>query len=1212
MQPFGSKRKHLIRLIGLLVICLWAFAPLLIQIPIAQAAGQSYQEPVGYWQYVGTTTNFVDYQQTAVTVTTYFGGNSEGSTAHFQPGPLSYLDAKADCSWGFGADTQILRPGQNLDISLSVTSSETANYTGLGGQDTLQVSAFGGSGGGGSIQTKFTSTGSSVQATKQGVVTLTIHAIPDMAEENKRIEFTCLVYGGELHTVMHYQWVATATPTPTASGAVVQPTLQVQPTVTNQPTLVKPSQNGGEPPATNPAADTTGSPSILLLIGGILSGLIGTALGMAGIIALLVGGRGKGGKPGPNPDNPGYYLLQASSRTAEVRPGKPAVITFTAYHVTEEGEALPAPQADVQVEVPETPGRLAAVPPASMGSLACTFSVPDPQVCETVSITATAVIAGSVRAQVSVQVRILPTYELDLQWEDPAQGPLQVDGQEVRARAWVTATPPDPEATPDVLVQQVSINLQGPNSDWIRQPLKLYVQGETLWIPISAASPAPDATLQPENPFLVAGFSRGDQQLTARLTVNINSEAVLGAWIDGKKEAQSAYQRNQVPPGWDLPDIIAYFHARDNDEKPIKPPSNYAFDKPPFEAIPPILDQVDFYENADIPGQYVLKVALKPDTDLDTAFGDDPEEKRQVKVKVIARDETGKELSDSVTYTFRPTVSFVIHAYENDPAVRVQEHNYRALEFANEMGLVANGDDTLNLAGYFMRTDLLEKSGPDPARRLDVGDLQEVVWKLPDDANHFEAGDPELKDGFVLFNVKSTAPISASIVKDPEAPTTLITKPELDQEEGSRYTLESDQVEVDIAVQYPRLHLWVVPGIYRHTSTAIAYLDLLPSKFPLPDQDLCLSMENPDGMMLDFDDCESHQETIDKDMEKAERRGGAFWKLRYSGITWDNLPQARFKVRAGLEDPPDESWTAWAQIDVHQNLLELLSVMTSDAAFSAKVNNPNRDFILPPSAEEMEEIKNNSSLDSPNIPIDAKLKAQVDAMDHYAKVLDGKASTILKSGLPRYLRGPLYNIASCIERYSYGEDFVCNSMRNNICVWLEQRRFLIGREAPKGEALKRLEKMNGIDFGYYSRTPFHVWAGIFPAGADRFSEYRALDPWWYQYWPSAWAQPENLWTQTSEDMRLNIFTVLNWVLKLAVISLYSVEQAQQFYEVVKAWLNGTTTDDILDKVIPNTGFRAWWRYVNFDSDNAGLDGRYATGRDPEIWSKDLFKDPDPD
>ncbi len=95
-------------------------------------------------------------------------------------------------------------------------------------------------------------------------------------------------------------------------------------------------------------------------------------------------------------------------------------------------------------------------------------------------------------------------------------------------------------------------------------------------------------------------------------------------------------------------------------------------------------------------------------------------------------------------------------------------------------------------------------------------------------------------------------------------------------------------------------------------------------------------------------------------------------------------------------------------------------------------------------------------------------------------------------------------------------------------------------------------------------------------------------------------------------MRLNIFTVLNWVLKLAVISLYSVEQAQQFYEVVNAWLNGTTTDDILDNIIPNTGFRAWWRYVNFDSDNAGLDGRYATGRDPEIWSKDLFKDPDTD
>jgi len=191
--------------------------------------------------------------------------------------------------------------------------------------------------------------------------------------------------------------------------------------------------------------------------------------------------------------------------------------------------------------------------------------------------------------------------------------------------------------------------------------------------------------------------------------------------------------------------------------------------------------------------------------------------------------------------------------------------------------------------------------------------------------------------------------------------------------------------------------------------------------------------------------------------------------------------------------------------------------------------------------------------------------------DHYGKVLDGKTSTILKSSLPRFLRGPLYNIASCFKKYSFGEDYVCEKLRNGICVWLEQRRFLNDNEPPKGDVLRRLEKMNGIDFGYYSRTPFHVWAGIFPAGADRFSEYRALDPWWYQYWPNEWVQRRTCGRKPVKICALNIFTVLNWILKLAVICLYSEEQAQQFYEVVIAWLNGTTTDDILDKVIPNTG-----------------------------------------
>ena len=808
MDTSGSKTKHAIRLIGLLVICLWAFFPVLLKIQPVRAAGPVQQDTSGYWKYIDTTTNVTNNrtaQAEYYTWTPSIGDNFSGGDIKYNPGPYLSQEQTTKCSWGFSADTGILKPGQTLDITGSVSGTTTdwiaSGLTGSEVDDQLYIRALGFDLGFIRAQqvVAAVSNSATAQASAQEVKTLTVPNSMGLDRTTSPdyfiIIFSCHVGNGGyvIDTTMNYDWVDAA------STAIS----------TSTPTFI-------EPPAGNEPPGKTGSgPSVPMLVGGLLTGLIGAILAGAGILGIVVGGKRQG-----------YYVLQASASTADVRPGKPAGITFTAFYINEKGVVQPAPQAEVRVTVADTPGKLAARPPASMGSLGCTFSVPDPHVCETVPVTVVAFVKGKVVARGSVQVRILPTYELGLQWEDPAQGPVQVDGQEVRARAWVTAAPPDPEATPDVLVQQVNISLQGPNSDWIGQPLKLYVQGEVLCVPMLAVSPSPDATLKSGNPFLMAGFSRGDQQLSARLKVNINSDAVFGGWINGKKEAQSAYQRSQTPPGWDLPDIIAYFHAPDNEEKPIKPSFNYGFDKPPFEANPPILDQVDFYENADIPGQYVLKVALKPDTDLDAAFGDIPEDQRQLKVKVFARDENGKELHDFVTYTFRPMVSFVIHAYEDDPAVEVREHKYRTIKFDDETGLVANGDDTLNLAGYFMRTDLLAKSGPNPAKRLNVGDLEGVEWKLPDDGNYFEVSDPEVKDGFVLFNAKSKAPISATIVKNSEDPTTLITRPELDQDEGAKYTLESDQVEVDIAVQYPRLHLWVVPGLYRHTSTAIAYLDL--------------------------------------------------------------------------------------------------------------------------------------------------------------------------------------------------------------------------------------------------------------------------------------------------------------------------------------------------------------------------------------------------
>ncbi len=313
----------------------------------------------------------------------------------------------------------------------------------------------------------------------------------------------------------------------------------------------------------------------------------------------------------------------------------------------------------------------------------------------------------------------------------------------------------------------------------------------------------------------------------------------------------------------------------------------------------------------------------------------------------------------------------------------------------------------------------------------------------------------------------------------------------------SGYTPESEELELGIDVQFLRLRLWVVPGVYRHTSEAVAYLDLLPSQEPLPGQDVCLTTEALAGMALDLDNCTPHQETYEAAKKNKLGAGAARWRLRYSGITWENMPGAIFMVRAGLEDPPDPAWQAQTSIQVYQNLLALLNELSDDAALAPQINNPNRDDLLP-GAMKPAGLSFRPGLNPEDI--EANLR---EARENYKFA---KAWMYILSGMtmPReYMYGPVYNIESW---FGGGDQYICGGLRRKIINWLENRRFKRKDEAA-ANAIDRLEKMNGLDFGYYAIVPAHVWAGIFPAGADRFAEYRALDPWWTQAWPDEWRQP---------------------------------------------------------------------------------------------------------
>ncbi len=276
----------------------------------------------------------------------------------------------------------------------------------------------------------------------------------------------------------------------------------------------------------------------LLALAAVLAGILGAFLVAAGVVALLVDRRNRGGnQPSrlavPTSSSPEplqiRYSLRVNTTALELHQQEQVPVYFQALRILSTGKSVIAPEALIKVVVPDTPGGLAASPVSGMGSLECDFSSPSPQVCETLTVLAIATVGEQVKARVYLHVRILPLYELELKWEDPQQPALQVGGKEALVWARVNSTPPDPYSSPDVLAKLIDVRVQGPNSDWIRQPLKPYIQFQRQWNPIAAVHPGAGAELQPGNPDLIANFTAGRQSVVARLPVELDHEGIPGA-----------------------------------------------------------------------------------------------------------------------------------------------------------------------------------------------------------------------------------------------------------------------------------------------------------------------------------------------------------------------------------------------------------------------------------------------------------------------------------------------------------------------------------------------------------------------------------------------------------------------------------------------------------------------------------------------------------
>jgi hypothetical protein len=193
--------------------------------------------------------------------------------------------------------------------------------------------------------------------------------------------------------------------------------------------------------------------------------------------------------------------------------------------------------------------------------------------------------------------------------------------------------------------------------------------------------------------------------------------------------------------------------------------------------------------------------------------------------------------------------------------------------------------------------------------------------------------------------------------------------------------------------------------------------------------------------------------------------GLAKWTLDYRGLDWNNLDQARFKVRVGVGGPggvPAEA--AWVEIDAGANHRKFLADLAA-AAGQLDLNN-------------------------------ASLRPRGGIFDQM---------------WPSSLAGPLNDVSGLIDAAGVGDRYSDRKIRDRIWGFALARRF--SADAAVASA------MNGVDFGKIEVAPAHSCCGLFAAGNR---DPRFIDPWWEQ----ALLPDRVLLTDHTETARVKALTAL--------------------------------------------------------------------------------------
>ncbi|MDQ7825167.1 MAG: hypothetical protein RDV48_20360 [Candidatus Eremiobacteraeota bacterium] len=316
-------------------------------------------------------------------------------------------------------------------------------------------------------------------------------------------------------------------------------------------------------------------------------------------------------------------------------------------------------------------------------------------------------------------------------------------------------------------------------------------------------------------------------------------------------------------------------------------------------------------------------------------------------------------------------------------------------------------------------------------------------------------------------------------------------------EGGQGRLVVCNNIEVHPLFHY--LKLWIYPGRRPGTSEASAFVALSSSmRQALRGVHVRLRVESQGSGQLAREGPEEYLTD--------ERGLTQVWTLRYSGMNWQNVNDARFRVICGISRP-----------------------LSADRYNS--------------------EASVSEALDL-TIDVGANARALVaDIYDRRAQInLDNPAFEGMVPLLPPMLRGPFVNIVHSFNN-SLFNDYICSDYATRLRNFMATRRF--GPDTAGGAGWRQLDvdacfSMNGIEFQEYSVIFLiimtHHFTGLYLSGTSATGEPRFIDPWWSQHWSSpAYRNIDGLDTMASEVAYVSVVHVS---LALLTNAVYAVALAK--------------------------------------------------------------------